>query len=207
MLLRRIVIAAVAALLSAGTALAQSDPSFNLVNRSGQPVHHLFVSPVSNPNWGHDLLGNDVLPDGRAFPVRIPPAAGCRQDVRVVYADGQAEERRNQDTCRITQMVFGGAAAVPPAAPAQPPGQAEANPSFNLVNHGAQPMREVYVSSARDQNWGQQRLPRTMNPGEHLAVRLPAGECVNDVRVVWQDGRAEERRGLDTCRIVNLVIR
>lgn len=202
MLLRRIVLAAVAALLSAGPALAQTDPSFNLVNRSGQPIRELYVSPVSNPNWGHDLLGTEVLPDGQAFPVRIPPAAGCRQDVRVVFLDGRAEERRNQDTCRITQMVFGNAAAAPP-----PAGQAAANPSFNLVNHGQQPMREVYVSSARDQNWGQQRLPRTMNPGEHLAVRLPVGECVNDIRVVWMDGRAEERRGLDSCRIVNLVFR
>ncbi|PWS35329.1 hypothetical protein DFH01_16985 [Falsiroseomonas bella] len=203
MLLRRIVLAALAALLSAGPALAQADPSFNLVNRSGQPIRELYVSPVSNPNWGHDLLGSDVLPDGRAFPVRIPPSAGCRQDVRVVYADGRPEERRNQDTCRITQMVFGSAAQAPPST--QEP--AQGNPSFNLVNHGQQAMREVYVSSARDQNWGQQRLPRTMNPGEHLAVRLPLGECVNDVRVVWQDGRAEERRGLDTCGIVNLVFR
>jgi hypothetical protein len=200
MLLRRILLAAIAALLSAGPARAQADPSFNLVNRSGQPIRELYVSPVSNPNWGHDLLGTEVLPDGRAFPVRIAPSAGCRQDIRVVYADGRPEERRNQDTCRIAQMVFGSAAQAPPSAQ-----QGQANPSFNLVNHGQQAMREVYVSSVREENWGRQRLPRAMNPGEHLAVRLPAGDCMNDVRVVWEDGRAEERRGLDTCRIVNLV--
>ena len=66
-------------------------------------------------------------------------------------------------------------------------------------------MREVYVSSAREANWGQQRLPRQMQPGQHLAVQLPVNDCVNDVMVVWTDGRREERRQVDTCQLVNLV--
>jgi hypothetical protein len=198
--LRRVLTAIVAAFSLAAPAVAQTDPSFNIVNRTGQAIHQIFVSPVSQPNWGRDLLGNDVLPDGRAFAVRIGPAAGCRQDVRVVYADGRPEERRDQDTCRLTQMVFGSGAS-------QGAGEAAGNPSFNLVNHGQAAIREVYVSSARDSNWGQQRLPRAMNPGEHLAVRLVAGECVNDIRVIWMDGRSEERRGQDTCRVVNMIFR
>jgi hypothetical protein len=212
MRLRRALLAALAALapiLAAASAGAQSaDPSFNLVNRSGQTINEIYVSPVREPNWGRDLLGSDVLPDGRSFAVRLPPAAGCRQDVRVVYASGTPEERRNVDTCAISEMVFGsgggsggGQAAPRPSAP--PP--AAANPSFNLVNHGRQPMREIYVSSARDTNWGQQRLPQPLEPGRWLAVRLPAEDCVNDVRVVWLDGRTEDRRRVDTCRLVNLV--
>jgi hypothetical protein len=197
---RRYLLAALLALVLTAPARAQgNDPSFNLVNRSGQAITEIFVSPVQETHWGRDLLGNAALPDGRAFPVRISPAAGCRQDVRVVYADGRAEERRNQNTCAITQMVFGQGAAVPPG------GGAGRNPSFNLVNHGVQAMREVYVSSARETTWGQQRLPRPMQPGQHLPVRLPVDDCVNDVRVVWNDGRAEERRAVDTCQVVNLV--
>jgi hypothetical protein len=192
--------AALLALVMAGPAAAQNaDPSFNLVNRSGQDITEIYVSPVSEPYWGRDLLGADVLPNGRAFPVRLPPARGCRQDIRVVYADGRPEERRDQDTCGIVDVVFGSAQATPRAA------TGSANPSFNLVNHGAQPMREVYVSSARATHWGQQRLPRPMQPGQHLPVRLPTNDCVNDVRVVWMDGRSEERRQVDTCRLVNLV--
>lgn len=194
---RRALLAAAISLLP-GLAAAQCDPSFNLLNRSGQTINEIYVSAVTQPNWGRDLLGQDVLPNGRSFPVRIPAAAGCQQDIRVVYADGRPEERRNVNTCAITQMVFGTAA---PAAPAASQG----NASFNLVNHGRQAMREVYVSSARDANWGEQRLPRPMNPGAHLAVQLPAGDCVNDIRIVWADGRPEERRQVDTCRITNLV--
>lgn len=197
---RRPLLGALPALLMAMPVAAQgNDPSFNLLNRSGQAIQEIYVSPVQEAYWGRELLGSEVLPDGRAFPVRIAPAAGCHQDVRVVYADGRAEERRNQNTCAVAQLVFGGAAA---------PGAAEsgANPSFNLVNHGTQAIREVYVSSVRESHWGQQRLPRPMHPGQHLAVRLRVNDCVNDLRVVWSDGRTEERRAVDTCRLVNLVV-
>lgn len=198
MTLRRALIALCLALLPGGAFAQGGDPSFSLVNRSGQAINEIYVSPVSEPNWGRDLLGAEVLPDGRAFPVRIAPSAGCRHDVRVVYADGRPEERRNLDTCAVSELVFGSAA--PPRA-AGPGG----NPSFNLVNHGGLPIREVYVSSARETMWGQQRLPQVLEPGRFLAVRLPANDCVNDVRVVWADGRVEERRRVDTCRLVNLV--
>jgi len=201
--LRRPILLLIALLLTApaGQASAQSDPSFNLVNRSGQVINEIYVSPTREPNWGRDLLGTATLADGRSFPVRLAPSAGCRQDIRVVYADGRPEERRNQDTCGITQIVFGTARA-PQAA-----GGEGANPSFNLVNRGRAPIREVYVSSVRDSDWGQDRLGAgPLAIGQHLPVRLPLGDCSNDVRIVWMDGRAEERRALDTCRLVNLVL-
>lgn len=188
--------------LPALPALAQGDPSFNLVNRSGQTIREVYVSPVQDTNWGVDRLGANTLPDGRALPVRIPPEAGCQQDVRVVYADGRAEERRGQDTCRITEMVFG-TAAPPRGADTQP---GTGNPSFNLVNHGRATIREIYVSSVRDGNWGPDRLGQeVLPPGRHLGVRLPLNDCLNDIRVVWEDGRDEERRRMDTCRVVNVV--
>lgn len=179
-----------------GPAAAQGDPSFNLLNRSGETIREIYVSPVTERNWGRDLLGQDVLPPGRTLAVRIAPSAGCRHDVRVVYADGRPEERRDVDTCTITEMIFGAA-----------PAPQAANPSFNLVNHGRLPVREVYVSSVRDNDWGAQRLRQPMQPGEHLQVRLPSGDCVNDLLVIWADGRRDERRRVDTCQVVNLVVR
>jgi hypothetical protein len=178
-----------------GMAAAQGDPSFNLLNRSGQTIREIYVSAVTDTNWGRDLLGQDVLADGRAFAVRIAPSAGCRHDVRVVYADGRPEERRDVNTCTITQMAFGTA-----------PAPQALNPSFNLVNHGRQPVREVYVSSVRENDWGSQRLRQPMQPGEHLQLRLPSGDCVNDVLVVWSDGRRDERRRVDTCQVTNIVV-
>jgi len=192
----------------ASPAQAQRDPSFNLVNRSGQPIREIYVSPSEDRYWGHDLLEADLLPDGDSFPLRIAPAAGCLQDVRVVYLDGQPEERRRQDTCRIVQMVFGSGAGPVTGGRTRPGAgpQASANPSFNLVNHGSAVIREVYVSSVQTDNWGEDRLgQQVLPPGRHLAVRLPSGDCVNDVRIVWMDGRGEERRRIDTCGLVNLI--
>jgi hypothetical protein len=201
--LRRLALLLLPLIALAAPAAAQGDPSFNLVNRSGQPINEIYVSPVTEQFWGRDLLGADVLPDGRAFPVRLAPQSGCRHDVRVVYADGRAEQRRDQNTCAISEMLFGTAAPPRTAAPPQAQG---ANPSFNLVNHGRTAIREIYVSSARDSTWGEDRLgTNTLPPGRHLEVRLPLNDCLNDVRVVWSDGRREDRRQVDTCRLVNLV--
>jgi hypothetical protein len=190
----------------AQSAPAQSgDPSFNLLNRSGQPIREIYVSPVQERFWGRDLLGAETLPDGRSFPVRLAPSLGCEQDVRVVYADGRDEERRGQNTCAMTTMVFGTA---PQAGQRATPrgGQQAGNPSFNLVNHGNGPIREVYVSSVRETVWGEDRLGAdVLPPGRHLPVRLAVDACENDVRIVWMDGRSEERRGIDTCRLINLV--
>lgn len=184
----------------------QGDPSFNLVNRSGQVINEIYVSATREPNWGRDLLGQSTLANGATFPVRIAPAAGCRQDIRVVYADGRPEERRNQDTCAIAEMVFGTAAPrAPNAGPVPAPAQG-GNPSFNLVNRGRAAIREIYVSSARDNDWGPDRLGQNTLPiGQHLPVQLPQGDCVNDIRIVWLDGRPEERRAVDTCQLVNVV--
>lgn len=196
-------LALTALLLIAGwPALAQSgDPSFHLVNRSGQTIREVYVSASTDQYWGHDRLGSAVLPHGQALPIRLPPAVGCRQDIRVVYGDGRPEERRGVNTCAVAQVVFGTAAPAPPPSAEGPRG----NPSFNLVNHGRIAMREVYVSSVREEMWGESRLPRPMQPGEHLAVRLPENDCLNDIRVIWMDGRTEDRRRVDTCQIVNMV--
>jgi hypothetical protein len=201
--------------LFGGPAAAQGDPSFNLVNRSGQVIREIYVSPSEERYWGPDLLQTQVLPNGRSFAVRLPVSAGCRQDVRVVYADGRPEQRRAQDTCRISEMVFG-AAAGPGPGPGTGPGSGPApggsardettNPSFNLVNQGGSNITAVHVSPVQEDSWGQNRLGnQLLTPGRHLAVRLRSGECENDIRIVWADGRSEERRRIDTCRIVNLV--
>jgi hypothetical protein len=203
----RLVVLLVLGLLATWPVAAQSDPSFNLVNRSGQAIREIYVSPTSEDHWGRDWLGSGDLAHGRSLPVRIAPAAGCQHDIRVVYADTRSEERRNVNTCGVVQVVFGTAPApaAPTPAPAPAAGAGSRNPSFNLANQGRTAIREVYVSSARDTNWGSQRLPRPMQPGEHLAVRLVENDCVNDIRVIWADGRTEDRRGVDTCRLINMI--
>ena len=55
-------------------------------------------------------------------------------------------------------------------------------------------------------SWGPDRLgDRTLNSGGSYTIRLPAGQCANDVRVVYGSGQASERRRVNTCSLTDMV--
>ena len=82
-----------------------SDPSFRLVNRDAAAVQEIYVSPTGRRDWGMDRLGQDVLNPGRHARISLP-AGQCLNDIRVVFADGRAVERRRIDTCVLSQLAF-----------------------------------------------------------------------------------------------------
>lgn len=214
MFIRRAALALLALAACALPAIAQSnDPSFNLVNRSGRLIYEAYVSPSSDNRWGADRLGRNVLRDGQSFAIRLPQGE-CVYDIRVVYerAGGPAEERRNLNTCNLTEVVFTGQSAGAPAQPgpgaqpAQPP-QAGGNPSFNLVNNSGRGVRELYASPSSDTNWGPNRLGgATVANGQVFPVRLPLGECLYDLRIVYDGAEPQERRRINLCEITNLTL-
>ena len=79
--------------------------SLRLVNRGAGEVNEVYATPPGDPNWGTDRLGQDVLPTGRHAIIRLPQGQ-CVNDIRVVFADGRAEERRRVDTCALSEMAF-----------------------------------------------------------------------------------------------------
>ncbi len=226
MMFRRLAIATAAVLGLAGlipAAEAQTgDPSFNLVNRSSRVIYEAYASPSSDSNWGQDRLGQNIIPAGRNFVIRLPQGE-CIYDVRVVYdrQGGQSEERRNINLCNLTELVFdgrpqqqGGQQQAPqqqaPQQQAPRQGMAQGprgNPSFNLVNQGQQTVMEVYASLATDQNWGPDRLGAdTVAPGAVYPIRLPEGDCMYDMRFVYQNGQSQERRGVNLCEVTNVTL-
>ena len=82
------------------------------------------------------------------------------------------------------------------------------DPSFRVVNNTPNVINEVYASPSNERSWGQDRLgTEVIAPGGLHIVRLPAdGNCNYDVRIVYQGGSAEERRNLNTCQMVDLVL-
>ena len=79
------------------------------------------------------------------------------------------------------------------------------NPDFRLNNRGQQAINEIYVSSSADANWGQDRLGvNILPPNQSFDVVLPAGQCMNDIRVIWADGRNQERRQVNTCNLTDV---
>ena len=85
-------------------AKAPDDPSFQLVNRGAQPIIELFATPAGMTNWGESRLGGHRLPPGAATQIRIPRSGNCLFDLRVVFADHTALEKRHDDLCRITDL-------------------------------------------------------------------------------------------------------
>lgn len=198
-MLRRVLIAVLSACAVSGVALAQ-DPSFRVINNTANVVNEVYASAVSARDWGHDRLGSEVIPPGGSQVVRLAAEGQCRFDIRIVYQGGTAEERRNQDTCRMTNLVLGG------ATPAQT-GKG-GNPSFNLVNRTGSVIEQLFASPSAAQNWGDDRLGQTVvRPGQRHAVRLPQGDCQYDIRVVLQGGDAREQRRVDACELTDYVVR
>jgi hypothetical protein len=82
------------------------DPSFQFVNSAGVVVNELYVSLSSDTSWGRDRLGDATLAPGAGFWVALPSGKVCTVDVRVVYADGRAVERRGIETCSMQALNF-----------------------------------------------------------------------------------------------------
>jgi hypothetical protein len=80
------------------------------------------------------------------------------------------------------------------------------DPSFRVTNNSSAKINESYVYSSGVNSWGPDRLgDRTLNTGGSYTIRLPAGQCVNDVRVVYGSGQASERRRVNTCSLTDMV--
>jgi hypothetical protein len=106
--------------------------------------------------------------------------------------------RRLAMAAALAFTAFGGTAALAQTG----------DPSFNLVNRSSRVIYEAYASPASDSNWGADRLGReVVQAGRTFLIRLPQGECIYDVRVVFdrQGGPAEERRNINLCNLSELA--
>ena len=171
-----------------------------IVNRAHQSITEVHVSAAINDSWGDDLLLDQHLPAAGRATVKLPPSRECLVDVQVVYADGRAEERRGFNACRIREIAFDASHAE----------QADADVptrQIAILNRSARPIAQVFVSPASSDDWGEDRLGDTViKPANRADVPFTGG-CVGDVRVVFDNKAAEERRGLDLCATEMLVVR
>ncbi|MDO9499492.1 Tat pathway signal protein [Falsiroseomonas sp.] len=85
---------------------AAMNPSFNFVNGTNTTIRELYVSLATDGGWGQDRLGTQVMRPGQRVPVSLPAGVTCAVDMRVVYMDGRAFERRRQQTCNLNSFVW-----------------------------------------------------------------------------------------------------
>ena len=169
-----------------------------LANRSSMPITEAYVSPTSAEAWGDDRLGEAVLEPGRTLRLRLGRLRDCAFDVLVIYQDASREERPAQNLCRNRQVAFDGKART------QPPVAQQVH-QLLLANGSGRAIQQVFVSAADAPDWGADLLPRAISVGENGIVSFRGG-CTVDIRVVFENRAAEERRGVDLCRRASLSI-
>jgi hypothetical protein len=79
------------------------DPSFRLDNRGPQPIDEVFATPAGMPDWGRNRLDQGALAAGGARVLRLPRGR-CVYDLKVVFADRRARERRNVNLCLVLDL-------------------------------------------------------------------------------------------------------
>ncbi len=86
----------------------ENNTRFTLINNSDMVIDTLNISPVTEQNWGDDLLGTLSLPGHSRLIAGPAQNTGCMFDVRVVYHDKREELLRRQNLCDLEQIVFTG---------------------------------------------------------------------------------------------------
>jgi hypothetical protein len=171
-----------------------------VVNHSRSAITQLYVSPSSADQWGTDRLAGDTLAAGKSFRVRLPRTVECRFDLQVIYDDATREESHGVDLCHTRQITFDGSSAM------VPPEVFSRQREVMLVNRSGRPIQQVFVSPSAADQWGDDRLGEgSISAGDTRVVGY-RGPCTADLRVVFDNRSAEERRGLDLCATPSLVI-
>ncbi len=198
------IVAAFAVATLAVPALAE-DASFTLVNRGVTPVKELYVTPAGDAKWGQNRLVGHPIASGGNFLVKRRADGNCIFDIKAVFADGKAEERKALNTCNIDTLAVGLSAGAAPG-----PGQHKqsGDPSIRLVNRGTQEITGFFVAAPGHTEWGANRLLAGPLPAatEKLVHIDGAGTCLFDLRVVFADRTAKEKRGTDLCKITDLPV-
>ncbi len=174
--------------------------SVTVANRAPHSIVELYISPQSAESWGNDLLGEAVLDTAGQRFVRLGRMADCGFDLLAIYDDLSREEQRGVNLCRVHMAVFDGRHAV------MPPEQAGPARSLVVIDASPMPIQQLFISPPDAAQWGDDLLASgSMSVGEQRTLTFH-GPCAADVRVVFSNRAAEERRGLDLCLNPNLRV-
>lgn len=173
----------------------QAGPSFVLRNDGSRAIREFYASSPQDNQWGPDRLGAEVVGPGQSFRLQLPRGAGCVQDLRAVFDDDSSAEQRNVDICRERTQAFR---------------NAEPDTEVTVVNLGQRTLFQLFLrpGNAGD-DWGPDRLGSgTVDPGDRETIRFSAqGQCQFDIRIVFDNESAEERKGVNLCEAQQLVFR
>lgn len=194
---------ALVALSGAGTGVAAApdqpagDREVAIGNHAPHAINEVYASPSSADHWGNDQLGEQTLAPGQTFRLKLGHVRDCEFDLQVVYEDASREEAKGVNVCKTHAITFDGSSA------AAPPPSAEHD--VTLENRAARPIQQVLISPTDAGDWGDDRLANSISVGDAATLHY-RGDCVADIRVVFDNRSAEERRSIDICSRRRIVI-
>lgn len=110
----------------------------------------------------------------------------------------------------VAAALLAGSAGMPAPAVAQTDRDGQQR-WINIVNRSNLTIREFYMTDVDTRGWGDDRLgDSTIDPGESMRVvptrrQRDRGYCQFDMKVVFENDRTVERRGVNLCSTTNLV--
>jgi hypothetical protein len=96
-------------MLFAGFVNAQSVLDFTLENATGEDLYGMYVSPVSDDNWGEDIIPEDILPNGHEVEVKftIQADTDCNWDIKLAKDEaGNSVTISDVNLCGITKIIL-----------------------------------------------------------------------------------------------------
>ncbi len=169
-----------------------------LENHTSRPITSLAVADTGDDpgeeDWGDNLLGTPLLPGASAT---VSYEGDCQMGVRVLFANGAAEQRHAADLCLDSKVLT----VVPGWTTQDDQTPAEPAESLTVTNHGAHRLTELYVYPD-DGPKGDERLgTRVLDPGAQIGLALQRdGKCLFTVRSVFEGDIPDQvQQGIDFC--------
>jgi hypothetical protein len=87
---------------------ADAKQDFDLVNKTGYEIKHVYVSPSKSDEWEEDVLGKDTLDDDETWTIKFHRSEKtCKWDLKVVYADDDSSAVwRGIDLCSVEKVTI-----------------------------------------------------------------------------------------------------
>ncbi len=94
--------------LTASAAHAQTDAvSFDLTNKTGYTLTHIYISLPTTNSWEEDILGNQVVEDGETVVISVDDGLeACKYDIRYDFSDGDSLVESSVDLCAIDGEAY-----------------------------------------------------------------------------------------------------
>jgi len=83
-------------------------PIVAIVNNTGFDCYELYAKPASDQNWGNDLLGTEILPNGETFRIKLKIPLGIADiyDIKMVDIDDDIYTKYRLQLANGSNIVF-----------------------------------------------------------------------------------------------------